>query len=172
MDVVHRLRGERHGDVHREAASLDCASLLPLEHLVAMGDRILHAGLHSIEELRTIVTWGRGRRGVVAARAALSLLDAGAQSPGESITRCLLVFEGVPRPVYKVNVFDGGRWIARVDMAWIDERVILEYDGAVHLEERQRRRDAQRRNMLQEAGWMIITVTADDLRTPRRLLRR
>ena len=57
-------------------------------------------------------------------------------------------------------------------MAWIDERVILEYDGAVHLEERQRRRDAQRRNMLQEAGWMIITVTADDLRTPRRLLRR
>jgi len=150
---------------------LDCAPLIPLEHLVAMGDHILHTRLHSSAQLADVVAWGRGRRGVVAAREALGLLDEHSESPGESITRCLLIFEGIPRPVCNVDVMDGTRWIARVDMAWLEERVVLEYDGAVHLSERQRRRDAQRRNLLQEAGWLVITITADDLRTPRRLAR-
>ena len=44
--------------------------------------------------------------------------------------------------------------------------MIVEYDGAVHLEEGQRRRDAARRNQLQEAGWLVITFTADDMRQP------
>lgn len=148
---------------------IDCAPLIPLEHLVAMGDHILRTGLHAPEDLSGIVAWGRGRRGIVAARAALDLLDADAESPGESVARCLLIFEGIPRPVCNANVYDGTRWIARVDMAWFEERVALEYDGAVHLEERQRRRDARRRNMLQQAGWLVITITSDDLRTPRRL---
>ena len=36
----------------------------------------------------------------------------------------------------------------------------------VHLEEEQRRRDAQRLNQLQAAGWRVIVLTADDLRRP------
>lgn len=42
--------------------------------------------------------------------------------------------------------------------------MIVEYDGAVHLEDAQRRRDAVRRNELQEAGWLVVTLTSDDLR--------
>lgn len=150
---------------------LDCASLLPLTYLVAMGDHVLHAALATRADMQAIVSWGRGRRGVVAARRALDLLDAAAESPGESITRCLLMLEGIPRPQCNVNIFDEGVWIARVDMAWIRHKLIVEYDGLVHLQEAQRRRDAQRRNLLQRAGWLVITVTADDLRAPRALAR-
>ena len=49
-------------------------------------------------------------------------------------------------------------------MGWRAERVALEYDGIVHLPEAQRRKDALRRNRIQEAGWRLLVVTIDDLR--------
>ena len=69
-------------------------------------------------------------------------------------------------PRCNFDVFVNGRWIARVDMAWLAEKVIVEYDGAGHLDEKQRRRDAERLNQLQAAGWRVIVLTADDLRRP------
>ncbi len=44
--------------------------------------------------------------------------------------------------------------------------VIVEYDGRVHITEEARRFDARRRNLLQDAGWLVVVVTADDLRRP------
>ena len=145
---------------------LDCAGVIPLEHLVAMGDVILRRQLATPEDLAEIVAWARRRRGVINARRALPLLDPGAESPGESLTRAHLLLGGVPRPVCNRDIYHRGIWIARVDLCWLAYRVIVEYDGAVHLEEQQRRRDAARRNQLQEAGWLVITFTADDLRQP------
>lgn len=145
---------------------LDCAELIPREHLVAMGDAAVRRGLTSAEELSRMVAWARRRRGVVSARACLPLLDPASESAGESITRAHLLFGDLPRPVSNLNVHFQGRWIARVDLAWPEQRVIVEYDGVVHLHESQRRRDAVRRNLLQEAGWLVITFTADDLSRP------
>jgi len=42
----------------------------------------------------------------------------------------------------------------------------VEYDGVVHGGEDSRRKDARRRNLLMEHGWVVITATADDLRRP------
>jgi hypothetical protein len=145
---------------------LDCAELIPREHLVAMGDVALRRGLASPGELARMVAWARRRRGVVNARACLPLLDPDSESPGESITRAHLLFGELPRPVCNLDICFQGRWIARVDLAWPTQRVIVEYDGVVHLSETQRRRDAARRNLLQEAGWLVITFTADDLARP------
>ena len=145
---------------------LDCAAVIPIEHLVAMGDAILRRQLAEPAELADIVAWARRRRGVINARRSLPLLDPRAESPGESLVRAHLVLYGVPRPECNRNIYHHGLWIARVDICWLEHRVIVEYDGAVHLEERQRRRDAARRNQLQEAGWLVITFTADDLRRP------
>ena len=150
---------------------LDCAAFMPVEHVVAMGDAVLHRQLATVGELRDITHWAFRRRGVTKCRRSLDLLDAAAESPGESLTRMALVAGGLPRPECNVNVFDeGGGWLARADMLWRSARVIVEYDGAVHLEESRRRRDAQRRNLLQDAGWLVIVVTANDLRTPWRLV--
>jgi len=148
---------------------LDCAELIPLEHVVAMGDVVVRRGLASQGALAAMVKWGRGRRGVICARRALPLLDPDAESPSESLVRCHLVLDGIPRPVCNLDIIVDGEWIARADLAWPGQRVIVEYDGAVHLNERQRRSDAARRNLLQEAGWLVIVFTATDLGRPSRM---
>ncbi len=145
---------------------VDCAELIPLQYLVAMGDVVVRRELASTDDLAAVVRWARGRRGVRSARVALPILDGRAESPGESWLRCHLVLCGVPRPSCNYDVVVDGEWLARADIAWPERRVIVEYDGIVHLAERQRRHDAARRNLLQEAGWLVIVFTAADLRHP------
>lgn len=151
---------------------LDCAALVPLPHLVAMGDHALHHALVSAGDLESTVGWARRRRGVVNARQALPLLDPGAESPPESVVRVHCLMAGLPRPVCNLDIAHDGQWLARVDLAWPEARLVVEYDGVVHLDDVQRRRDAWRRNALQRAGWLVITLTADDLRTPGLMCRR
>lgn len=146
---------------------LDCAAFISYLDVVAMGDAILHRGLASEGELTHLLTWGYRRRGVAKIRRAVPILDGRAESPGESWVRALLLEARLPAPECNVDVFEGGVWLARVDMRWRRQRVIVEYDGAVHRDERQRRRDAERLNALQAAGWLVIVLTADDLRRTR-----
>lgn len=145
---------------------LDCAELLPPEHLVAVGDVILRRRLAEVVDLEAMIRWGRGRRGVTTARLVLPLLDAAAESPQESITRYHLMAGRLPRPVCNLDIIVAGEWLARADLAWPAQRVIVEYDGADHLDERRRRSDAARRNLLQDRGWRVIVFTASDLRHP------
>lgn len=151
---------------------LDCAAHLALPHLVAMGDHIVRHRLATDMDLAAMIAWARRRRGVVRARRALPLLDPRAESPQESVVRTHLLAAGLPRPVCNLDVFDDDVWIARVDLAWPEALLAVEYDGTVHLDEGQRRRDAARRNALQRAGWLVITLTADDLRHPALMCRR
>lgn len=145
---------------------LDCAADLPLEYVVAMGDFALHRHLTTEAELDAMLHWAFRRRGVGVARRARPILDHRAESPGESRLRALLVVGGVPRPECNRDIIERGEWLARADLAWPEQRVIVEYDGVVHLDEKQRRKDATRRNLLQECGWLVIVVTADQLAKP------
>ena len=145
---------------------LDCAQFLPVEHLIVLGDAVLRRRLATDADLREMLRWGRGRRGVAVARLAFPHLDPGAESPGESLARAHLVLAGVPRPESNVDIVVNGEWLARADLAWRKARLIVEYDGGVHLSEEQRRSDAARRNLLQAAGWLVIVFTANDLRRP------
>ena len=145
---------------------LDCAARLPLGYVVAMGDCVLRRGLATEDELNELCWWASGRRGVVAARRALGLLDPMAESPGESLARTVLVTGGVPTPRSNVDVFGIGGWLARVDLLWEQAKVVVEYDGIVHLSEERRRMDAARRNLLQDAGYCVVVFTARDLRHP------
>lgn len=149
---------------------LDCAALIPPGHVVAMGDAVLHRTLATEEELRAMCHWAFRRRGVAVARRALPLLNRGAESPGESLTRFALLMGRLPPPQCNADVVVDGEWLARVDMLWPAERVIVEYDGAVHLSEPQRQNDAARRNLLQAAGYYVIVVTARDLRHTHQLV--
>lgn len=145
---------------------VDCGEFVPVPHLVAMGDAILRRGLASESELDELLRWARGRRGVVSARTARPLLDPRAESPSESLVRCHLVQAGLPRPVCNLDIVEDGEWLARADLAWPAQRVIVEYDGVVHLDEARRRSDAARRNLLQDRGWLVIVLTARDLAHP------
>ena len=62
------------------------------------------------------------------------------------------------------EVVEEGRWLARVDLAWPDARVVVEYDGEHHVEDGQIARDDARLARLTAAGWWVIRLAAPDLR--------
>jgi hypothetical protein len=105
-----------------------------------------------------------GRRGIARARLALTLFDAGAQSPKETWLRLLLVEAGLPRPQTQIPVLDEfGSAIAYLDMGWADIKVAVEYDGDHHRSDRfQFGWDIRRMEMLQRNGWIVIRVAAGD----------
>lgn len=93
------------------------------------------------------------------------MLDAAAESVFESITRVRVVVAGLPLPVSQFNVFDAaGCWIARVDFAWPELRLILECDGfEFHASREQFERDRRRWTALTRAGWRVAVVTWRDV---------
>lgn len=81
---------------------------------------------------------------------------------------------GFPEPWlnYLLHRTDGS-FIARVDMAFPRERVVLEYEGDAHRSDKDVwARDIHRREDIEDLGWRVIRVTAADLRSPTRLLTR
>jgi hypothetical protein len=117
----------------------------------------------------------RGRLDPRGRRRGLFLLDVTTglpESPPESWILLLLVDEGLPVPEPQYPVRDiTGREIYRLDFAWPDVRVALEYDGyAAHAE--RSAADAARDADLARRGWTVVRADADDLRDPRRLLTR
>ncbi|WP_241175653.1 endonuclease domain-containing protein [Modestobacter sp. KNN46-3] len=61
-------------------------------------------------------------------------------------------------------------FLARVDFAWPERRIALEYEGAWHTT--RVAADRRRIELLQAAGWRVLFVTAADLHSPAELLAR
>ena len=151
---------------------LDLAAVLSLPDLVAVADVIVARHLATEDELRALVAWAGRRRGVRAARDALRLLDPRSKSPQESRLRVLLALASLPVPEPNAYIVDAaGGFVAEGDLVWREYKVLVEYDGAVHLDEAQRRKDAARRNQLVREGWILLVYTADVLgRWPGRIV--
>lgn len=102
-------------------------------------------------------------RGVRQLRELLPLVDAGAQSPRESWLRLLLIDGGLPIPQTQIPVADAGVPIAFIDMGWERIKLGVEYDGDQHrTDRRQYVKDLRRLPMLQDLGWEMIRVIAED----------
>ena len=139
---------------------------------VVLLDRLVLARLVGLGELRAAVGALPRCRGSAGARAAVDLADGLAESPQETRTRLHLARGGVPAPVAQFRVLHGDRFVARVDFAWPDQKVALEYDGLWHAEPGQFARDRARLNALLSAGWRVVFVTARDLHHPAELVAR
>ena len=68
------------------------------------------------------------------------------------------------------RVFDEDGLRRRVDFAYPELRLAIEYDGAWH-GERRARDDRRRLNRLYAAGWLVLHVTAADMRARSALAR-
>ncbi|MCH9732881.1 MAG: DUF559 domain-containing protein, partial [Actinomycetia bacterium] len=103
-----------------------------------------------------------GVRGLRRLRGTLKLVDRGAESPYESLTRLLLVRNGFPPPETQIEIRDEfGRVFARLDMGWTRWKVAVEYDGKQHWADgKQRAWDIDRMALLEAAGWLVIRVSA------------
>ena len=92
----------------------------------------------------------------------------GAQSPGESWTRVIVIDAGFPRPATQIPVMGPNGVRVYVDLGYADLRVGLEYDGERHHSGAAARdHDERRRRWLRnEMRWEIIPVSRDVLSRP------
>jgi very-short-patch-repair endonuclease len=109
----------------------------------------------------------RGRR---RAHALMDLASGKVESPAESAMLLTIYDAGLPLPAIQVSVNDMmGHERYRLDFAWEEPMVALEYDGyAAH--EGRFDRDAERDRDLAARGWLVIRARAADLRSPGRLM--
>jgi hypothetical protein len=145
--------------------ALDLARRLPLGVAVAAVDALTQATDLKMADIELLVDRYSGRRGVRAARAALALVDGGAQSPKETWLRLLLMRAGFPRPQTQIVVRNEWGWReAYLDMGWEDIKVAVEYDGDQHRSDRRQYvKDIRRLEMLdQRYGWLVVRVVAED----------
>ncbi|HEY1485597.1 MAG TPA: DUF559 domain-containing protein [Micromonosporaceae bacterium] len=125
----------------------------------------------TVERIRAFAIGHPHLRGRPLVFTRLGEADGRAESPMESIARIAIVDGRLPRPDCQVKVFDAdGRFVGRLDLAYPRARIGIEYEGDGHRDRATFRRDLARINALQAAGWLIIRVTADDIRSPGRII--
>jgi len=136
--------------------------LLGQTSLVAAGDYLVQRKqpLASLTDLAQAVDAAVGVRGVRSLRVALGLVRAGTDSPMETRLRLLLVRAGLPEPVIHHPIFDWtGGYVGAPDLAYVSERIALEYEGDGHrTDPAVFADDIERRERMQEAGWYVIRV--------------
>ncbi|MGY1714283.1 endonuclease domain-containing protein [Geodermatophilus sp. SYSU D01106] len=149
----------------------DVMALEPLTTAVAALDAMVRAQHLTRNDLLGMADHGTGRWGVSRVRRTVPLVDPRAESPQESRLRVCLVLAGLtPVPQYEIE--HHGRFVARVDLAFPEARLAMEYDGAHHFEDDQMAKDDDRLGRLRAAGWRVIRVTAADMRDLDALLAR
>lgn len=150
--------------------ALDLARREDLADAVVALDVFLARGLVDPQQLSDAVSLLAAVRGSRKARRAVGLADERAESPPESRLRLLLRLAGLaPIPQYVVRDAEG-RFLARVDLAFPELKIAIEYDGAWHGQPGQLGRDRRRLNALTAAGWIVLHVTASDMHEPETLV--
>ena len=97
------------------------------------------------------------------------LLRPGVRSPMETRARLMFHRAGFPEPLVNHPVHtDPGEWLLEGDLVWRDQRVIGEYQGAVHAPIARRSSDAHRRGLAEDAGWRMLEIFAEDVFRPAR----
>lgn len=178
--VVHERRRVDERDTHvvdgltvtrPELLLLDLAWLHPTERFLEI--------LVQAARRRRLITYAsaretfdrharRGLRGVAVLREVFDLWDPtqrATESEMETALRALLRELGLPQPVTQFVVTDQyGRFVARTDLGWPEQRVTLEYDSKQeHSDEFQLQEDARRRNAIIAAGYLPLTARHRDV---------
>ncbi len=147
-------------------AAFDLLARFPLERAVAYSDALVHNRVVQVGEVARFVA-ERRYHGVRHAERAFPYLDGRAESIPESVLRIVLIQGGLA-PVPQHQVFAGGEFLARLDLAFPKRKVAVEYDGMWHTDVAQERRDRERRARLAVYGWSVIVVNAHRLATDRK----
>jgi very-short-patch-repair endonuclease len=81
---------------------------------------------------------------------------------------------GLTPPAIQHEIIDRSCRTWRVDFAWPQRKVAVEYDGFDwHSDPESLRRDRQKRAALQEVDWAVVSIVFDDVRhRSREMLRR
>ncbi len=125
---------------------------------------------HALElDLADLVPWcapGERWPGVKQLRQALTLADAGSESPWESRLRMFYLFQaGLPRPLVNRPVFDlDENFLGRPDLFDPEAGLATEFDGQEHRGRDQHRSDNVREERLEGSNLTVCRVDSLDLR--------
>lgn len=170
LDPVDRAEHDGYRVTSLARTVLDCLATLRPGEALAVADSALRLGV-DIGRVEDLLGNAQGMRGIVGARALWPLSSGLAESAGESLLRWRVLEAGLRSPVLQHEIATRlGAF--RADLAWLDARVVLEFDGRIKyagafgpgvdaLWAEKRRHDA-----IVEAGWRIVRVTWPDLSDP------
>jgi hypothetical protein len=158
--------------------ALDCACVLDVERSLVVISDLLHRGLTTLEKLAAMEKFMSQWPGSLSIRLVLGLVDARCESVGERRFLYLAWKQGLPRPDAQHEVIDEAGQRFRLDFAWPDHKVWLEFDGRVKYEKFLREGESVTDAVLREkhreeeitrlTGWRCIRITWADLQHPER----
>lgn len=184
-DVVHH-NGHLPADQVIEVAGMqvttpgrtvvDLARMAGFESGVVTADAALHRDLVTadglLEQANALADWPGSR---VVGRV-VSFADGLAESVGESRTRVLMHRGGLRAPALQVEIWDGARLVARVDMLDEESMTVIEFDGRVKYRlpdssdptdlERVLWAEKRREDAIRALGYRIARVVWADLERP------
>ena len=163
--------------------ALEVSMVAPTEAALCVINDFLHRGLTSIELLRDRYEPMDRWPDTLATDLALRLADPRIESVGETRTFYMCWRHGLPAPEPQYEVYaEDGSLLGRVDFAWPEYRVFLEFDGKVKYGPLLRPgesptdvvlREKRREERICEAtGWRCIRVSWADLERPELLAAR
>lgn len=153
---------------------VDLARSRPRLQAVVAADSALRRGacrrLDLEDVLRDCWTWP----GVRAAHEVVSFADGRADSPAESLGRWVLHEGGLPAPDLQLVICDDWGEIARVDLAWIAQGVVVEIDGLLKYATPDALvAEKLRQEHLEQLGLVVVRLTWAELTTaPQRCVAR
>lgn len=161
---------------------IDLARTAGFDAGVCAADHALRERLVTRDSLLDELELHRGRTGVAIAREAVGFADPLAESPGESLSRCVMrSLRAIPAPrLQHQYLSEEGHVIARTDFSWGDGRLAGEFDGKVKYSGRASNgadpgevvwREKQREDRLRDLGVVVIRWVWDDLFAPVRFER-
>lgn len=156
-------------------AALFCelGALLGLVDLVVLGDAMVRARLTSPRKLVDAAAQLTGTYAGHIRRAA-GLVREKVDSPMESRLRLLIVLAGLPEPSVNPEIRDGA-FRTRVDLCYLDLKLVIEYDGQQHRAEDldQWDRDNDRLAWFARHDWELVPVISRGIyRRPAETLQR
>lgn len=168
-ELICHSRALAHGDVELRdgvpitsavRSLLDMSAEVPRLNAVWAIDDAVRRQIVSSRQIVSALSARPGGRGDGAIRLRVAESDGKAESILETAGRLALRDAGVRLPAAQHEVFDGCELVARLDAAYPDCQLGIEFDGvAVHGAPRALYRDRQRQNRLLHLGWTLLRFT-------------
>lgn len=157
----------------------DCMTVFDVEHGVAAVNSLLRRHLISLEELVECCRFMERWPGTLNHRVVLALATPKTESVGEDRALVMCWREGLPMPEPQYEIEDpSGKVVARVDFAWPEMKVFVEFDGKVKYQPENNDgqsptdvvlREKRREELICElTGWTCVRITWSDLLYPAR----
>ena len=178
---VEELNGVRISTAARSA--MEVTTIAGVEASLVAVNGLLRAKAMTLQEFAEEVKECQFWPNSLTSDIVLRLADPRLESVGEDRFSYLAYRQGLPKPTPQVEVFDEtGLLFARVDFAWPELGVFLEFDGKVKYERFRRegetldeflmREKHREERICQLTGWVCIRITWADLHTPELLAAR